>query len=133
MRTTARTARVMISASFRAALVAGGALLAMTALAAADDQEALPAGGKYHDCHGYIRHVSATNIRAHCIDGDPADLSFLYIPKFASMKDGKSIQVSRLQPDTPVHIIFTQSLGVRKAYKIFIADPSGHGTYGFKS
>jgi hypothetical protein len=41
--------------------------------------------------------------------------------------------VSRLLPDTPVHIIFTQALGVRKAYKIFIADPAGHGLYGFKS
>jgi len=123
----------MIFAPLRAVLLAGGAFLAMTALAAADDQEALPAGGKYHDCHGYVRHVSTTNIRAHCIDGNPADLSFLYIPKYASMRDGKSIQVSQLQPDTPVHIIFTQALGVRKAYKIFVADPSGHGLYGFKS
>jgi len=122
----------MFFASLRALLL-GGALLVAVAPADADDQTALPAGGKFHECHGYIRHVSLANIRAHCIDGVPADLSFAYFPKYASMKDGKSVQVTVLQPDTPVHIIFTQSLGVRKAYKIFVADPSGKGLYGFKS
>jgi hypothetical protein len=123
----------MFFALTRAVLLGGAAILAASAAAGADETEALPAGGKYHDCHGYVRHVSATNIRAHCIDGVPADLSFLYIPKFASLKDGRSIQVKDLQPDTPVHIIFTHALGVRKAYKIFVADPSGNGEYGFKS
>jgi len=123
----------MFFASLRAVLLAGAAVLAVAATASADDAEALPAGGKFHECHGYVRHVSDANIRAHCIDGVPADLSFLYIPKYASYKDGKSVQVRLLQPDTPVHIIFTQSLGVRKAYKIYVADPSGHGLYGFKS
>jgi hypothetical protein len=109
------------------------ALAVCAAPAIAADQTALPAGGKYHDCHGYIRHVSTTNIRVHCIDGRPSDLSFLYIPKYASMTSGKSVQTKDLLPDTPVHVIFTQSLGVRKAYKIYVADPNGEGLYGFKS
>jgi hypothetical protein len=96
-------------------------------------QSALPAGGKYKDCHGYIRHVSDVNMRVHCIDGAPADLSFVTFPKYANKANGKSVQVSDLAPDTPVHVIFTQSLGVRHAYKIFVANPSGRGMYGFKS
>jgi hypothetical protein len=123
----------MFFASLRALLLAGAAVLASATAASADEPGPLPAGGTYHECHGYVRHVSDANIRAHCIDGVPADLSFLYIPKYASYKDGKSVQVRLLQPDTPVHIIFTQSLGVRKAYKIYVADPEGHGVYGFKS
>jgi hypothetical protein len=123
----------MFFASLRAVLLAAAAVAATAVAAAADDGDALPAGGKFHDCHGYVRHVSDANIRAHCIDGVPSDLSFLYIPKYASYKDGKSVQVRLLQPDTPIHIIFTQALGVRKAYKIFVADPNGHGEYGFKS
>ena len=91
-------------------------------------------GGKIRDCHGYVRHVSDTNIRVHCIDGVPADLSFLYAPNFATLfKDGKSVQTKDLKPGTPVHVEFTQSLGIRKAYKIFVADPKGHGLFGFKS
>jgi hypothetical protein len=121
----------MFFASLRAVLLAGTAVAATALAASADDP--VPAGGKFHECHGYVRHVSDANIRAHCIDGVPADLSFLYIPKYASYKDGKSVQVRLLQPDTPVHIIFTQSLGVRKAYKIYVADPDGRGMYGFKS
>jgi hypothetical protein len=93
-----------------------------------------PAGGKWRDCHGYVRHVSDTNIRVHCIDGVPADLSFLYAPNYVALfSDGKSLQAKDLQPGTPVHIIFTQSLGVRKAYKIYIVDPHGHGLFGFSS
>jgi hypothetical protein len=99
----------------------------------AQGQSALPAGGKYKDCHGYIRHVSDVNIRVHCIDGVPADLSFVTFPRYADKSNGKSVQVSDLAPDTPVHVIFTQSLGVRHAYKIFVADPHGRGMYGFKS
>lgn len=91
-------------------------------------------GGKIRDCHGYVRHVSDTNIRVHCIDGRPADLSFLYAPNFATlMSNGKSVQTKDLKPNTPVHVEFTQSLGVRKAYKIFVAKPNGRGDYGFKS
>ena len=91
-------------------------------------------GGKIRDCHGYVRHVSTENIRVHCIDGVPADLSFLYAPNFATLfADGKSVQTKDLKPGTPVHVEFTQSLGIRKAYKIFVANPNGHGLYGFKS
>jgi len=123
----------MLFANLRTALFTSAALALATSTALAADQSALPAGGKYHDCHGYIRHVSTSNIRVHCIDGTPADLSFLYIPKYANARDGKSVQTSDLKPDTPVHVIFTQSIGVRKAYKIFVADPTGKGLYGFKS
>lgn len=123
----------MFFASLRSLLL-GATAIAWTATGAfAADQTALPAGGKYHDCHGYVRHVSTTNIRVHCIDGRPADLSFLYIPKYASLASGKSIQTKNLTPETPVHVIFTQSLGVRKAYKIYVANPNGRGVYGFKS
>jgi hypothetical protein len=94
---------------------------------------AAPAGGHYKECHGFIRHVSDLNIKVHCIDGDASDQSFLYFPKYANLRDGKSIQTTSLHPDTPVHILYTQSLGIKKAYKIFIADPNGHGVYGFRS
>ncbi|MFN2461332.1 MAG: hypothetical protein ABR591_11690 [Candidatus Velthaea sp.] len=122
----------MLFALLRGALCTA-ALAVASAPALAAPQTALPAGGKYHDCHGYVRHVSSENIRVHCIDGRPADLSFLYIPRYADIRTGKSVQVKDLQPNTPVHVIFTQSLGVRKAYKIYVADPSGRGLYGFKS
>ena len=91
-------------------------------------------GGKIRDCHGYVRHVSTENIRVHCVDGVPADLSFLYAPNFATLlSNGKSVQTKDLKPNTPVHVEFTQSLGIRKAYKIYVADPHGRGEYGFKS
>jgi hypothetical protein len=105
--------------------------LSVPALSQTTDQSALPSGGKYRDCHGYIRHVSDMNIRVHCIDGVPADLSFVTFPKYANVANGKSILVIDLKPDTPVHVIFTQSLGVRHAYKIFVANPNGRGIYGF--
>ena len=96
--------------------------------------QSAPAGGKWRDCHGYVRHVSDTNIRVHCIDGVPADLSFLYAPNYEALfSNGKSLQAKDLQPGTPVHIVFTQSLGVLKAYKIYIVDPHGHGLFGFSS
>jgi hypothetical protein len=114
------------------AVVASSALVASAAVT--ERQGASVPGGKIRDCHGYVRHVSSTNIRVHCIDGRPADLSFLYAPNFATLfKDGKSVQTKDLKPGTPVHVEFTQSLGIRKAYKIFVADPNGHGLYGFKS
>ena len=130
----------MLFASFRRSLPALTALaLAASATLAASAQvtqrqSASVPGGKIRDCHGYVRHVSDTNIRVHCIDGVPADLSFLYAPNFATLlKNGKSVQTKDLKPNTPVHVEFTQSLGVRKAYKIFVADPRGRGLYGFKS
>lgn len=91
-------------------------------------------GGKIRDCHGYVRHVSSQNVRVHCIDGVPADLSFLTAPNFATLfSNGKSVQTKDLKPGTPVHVEFTQSLGIRKAYKIYVADPRGRGRFGFKS
>jgi hypothetical protein len=114
------------------AVVAASTLAASAAVT--ERQGASVPGGKIRDCHGYVRHVSTENIRVHCIDGVPADLSFLYAPNFATlMSNGKSVQTKDLKPGTPVHVEFTQSLGIRKAYKIFVANPNGHGLYGFKS
>jgi hypothetical protein len=114
------------------AVVASSVLVASAAVT--ERQGASVPGGKIRDCHGYVRHVSSTNIRVHCIDGRPADLSFLYAPNFATLfSSGKSVQTKDLQPNTPVHVLFTQSLGIRKAYKIYVADPNGHGRFGFKS
>ena len=117
-----------------AALAAVAASTLVASAAVTERQGASVPGGKIRDCHGYVRHVSTENIRVHCIDGVPADLSFLYAPNFATlMSNGKSVQTKDLKPGTPVHVEFTQSLGVRKAYKIFVANPNGHGLYGFKS
>ncbi|HEY0613451.1 MAG TPA: hypothetical protein VGC96_02375 [Candidatus Elarobacter sp.] len=117
-----------------AALVVVGSSALAASAAVTERQGASVPGGKIRDCHGYVRHVSSENIRVHCIDGVPADLSFLYAPNFATLfKDGKSVQTKDLKPGTPVHVEFTQSLGIRKAYKIYVADPRGHGLYGFKS
>jgi hypothetical protein len=114
------------------AVVASSTLVASAAVT--ERQGASVPGGKIRDCHGYVRHVSTENIRVHCVDGRPADLSFLYAPNFATlMSNGKSVQTKDLKPNTPVHVEFTQSLGIRKAYKIFVANPNGHGLYGFKS
>jgi len=130
----------MLFDSFRRSLpiVAAFAAVASSTLVASaavtERQGASIPGGKIRDCHGYVRHVSDTNIRVHCVDGVPADLSFLYAPNFATlMANGKSVQTKDLKPNTPVHVEFTQSLGVRKAYKIFVANPNGHGLYGFRS
>jgi hypothetical protein len=98
-----------------------------------DDNGTLPAGGKFKECHGYIRHVSDLNIKVHCIDGNASDQSFLYVPRYVKASDGKSIQTKELRPETPVHIFYTQSIGFKKAYKIYVADPNGHGLYGFRS
>jgi hypothetical protein len=114
------------------AVVASSTLVASAAVT--ERQGASVPGGKIRDCHGYVRHVSTENIRVHCIDGRPADLSFLYAPNFATLfSNGKSVQTKDLKPGTPVHVEFTQSLGIRKAYKIFVANPNGHGLFGFKS
>jgi hypothetical protein len=121
--------------SLRRSLLALAALAAALAVVpAAAGAQGAPAGGKWRDCHGYVRHVSDTNIRVHCIDGVPADLSFLYAPNYKALfEDGKSLQTKDLTPGTPVHIVFTQSLGVRKAYKIYVMNPHGHGVFGFGS
>lgn len=130
----------MLFDSLRRSLPALAALAAVASstlgasAAVTERQGASVPGGKIRDCHGYVRHVSTENIRVHCIDGRPADLSFLYAPNYATLfSNGKSIQTKNLKPGTPVHVEFTQSLGIRKAYKIFVANPNGHGLYGFKS
>jgi hypothetical protein len=121
--------RTLAAAAFVA--VASATSLAQTP--PPDDNGTLPAGGHFKECHGYVRHVSDLNMRVHCIDGNPSDQSFLYLPKYTNLKDGKSMQTTDLRPDTPVHVIYTQSVGIKKAYKIFVADPNGHGLYGFRS
>jgi hypothetical protein len=98
-----------------------------------DDNGTIPAGGRFKECHGYVRHVSDLNMKVHCIDGNPSDQSFLYIPRFVHLRDGKSIQTKDLTPETPVHIYYTQSLGIKKAYKVYVADPNGNGVYGFRT
>jgi len=109
--------------------------LAATVLSSASAAQSgtLPPGGKYKDCHGYMLHVSLNNVRVHCIDGVPADLSFLSWPKFTDLPGGKTVQTNSLKPGTPVHVIFSQSLGLRHAYKIYVANPKGHGLFGFKA
>jgi hypothetical protein len=104
-----------------------------SATAPPSDDGMLPAGGHFKECHGYIRHVSTVNMKVHCIDGDASDQSFLYLPKFANLRDGKSVQTKDLPPDTPVHVFYTQSIGIKKAYKIYVADPQGNGVYGFRT
>jgi len=112
-----------------------GLVLAATVVSAASAGQtgSLPPGGKYKDCHGYMLHVSMNNIRVHCIDGVPADLSFLSWPKFTDLPNGKTVQTNSLKPGTPVHVIFSQSLGLRHAYKVYVANPKGHGLFGFKA
>lgn len=107
--------------------------LVLTLLAPGMAGQSLPPGGTYKDCHGYMRHVSLENVRVHCIDGVPSDMSFLSWPKFINLPDGKTMQSRLLKPGQPVHVIFTQSLGVRHAYKVYLAKPNGRGLYGFKN
>jgi hypothetical protein len=118
------------------------AVLALAVLAAApalaqspppsDDATQAPAG-HFKDCHGFVRHVSDLNVKVHCIDGNASDQSFLYFPKYANLRDGKSVQTTDLRPDTPVHVLYSQIGLIKKAYKIYVADPNGHGLYGFRS
>jgi hypothetical protein len=106
-----------------------------SAIASADQQKyaQTPPGGHYKECHGYVRHISAENVRVHCIDGNPADLSFLSYPKYSNYHDGRTVESRHLTPGTPVHVIFSQTLGIRHAFKIFVANPQGRGLYGFKT
>ncbi|HEV2262411.1 MAG TPA: hypothetical protein VGR69_09020 [Candidatus Rubrimentiphilum sp.] len=120
-----------MASSFIAAIAL--AAVALTSASGATMTGNGPPGGKYRDCHGYMRHVSLQNIRVHCIDGVPADLSFLSWPKFTDLPNGKTVQTASLKPGTPVHVIFTFSLGIRHAYKIYVANPKGRGLFGFKA
>jgi hypothetical protein len=119
--------RLAASAAFALAAAAGAVA------APPSETDSIPPGGSYHDCHGYVQHVSLENIRVHCIDGVAKDLSFLSWPKFVNLPSGQTEQTKSLKPGTPVHVVFSQSLGVRHAYKIYVADPQGHGLYGFMS
>ena len=114
-------------------LSAAATIVLLNALPSAVSAQGLPPGGKYRDCHGYMRHVSLANVRVHCIDGIPSDMSFISWPKVVNLANGTTIQSKDLKPGTPVHVIFTQSLGVRHAYKVYVANPRGHGLYGFKA
>src|SRR5471030_2244571 len=58
-----KESHIMLFALLRTALCTGAALIIAAAPVVAADQSALPAGGKYKDCHGYLRHVSDINIR----------------------------------------------------------------------
>jgi hypothetical protein len=116
-----------------AMLLSVAQLFGANGASAASTYGTVPPGGSYKNCHGYMLHVSTANIRVHCIDGVPKDLSFVSFPKFVDLKNGKTVQTVDLKPNTPVHVIFTESLGIRHAYKIYVADPNGHGLYGFKS
>lgn len=93
----------------------------------------IPPGGKYKNCHGYILHVSLENVRVHCTDGIPANLSFLSWPKFVKFPDGTTVQSKDLKPYTRVHVIFTQSLGIRHAYKVFVYGSHGRALYYTKN
>jgi hypothetical protein len=95
------------------------ALLAPFAASAADN---VPPGGKYHTCSGQVVHVSSINIRVHCTDGNPIDLSFLSWPKIAHFSNGRTVQSQLLTPGTPVFVVFTQSLGFRQATDITVYD-----------
>jgi hypothetical protein len=109
------------------------AAIGTAATGAASAYTQKPPGGAYKDCHGYVLHVSGTNLKVHCLDGTPADLSFVTITGVeVEHADGTKTAVDDLKPDTPVHVQFSQSLGVRHAYKIYLADPKATGLYGFK-
>jgi hypothetical protein len=128
-----------------AALALALALLcALPALAAAQSSDAPPPAaaptpfvppeeGHYKACHGYVRHVSDLNLRVHCIDGAASDQSFLYLPSYTNLRDGKSLQTKALLPDTPVLIYYTQTAGVKHAHMIYLLDPNGNGANGFRS
>lgn len=110
------------------------AAVAFTAVSpSAASAKTLPPGGHYKQCYGTIDHVSLENVRVHCTNGRPADMSFLAWPKFTDLPDGKTIQTDKLKPGTRVHVIFSQSLGVRHVYKVFVTKPNGRGDFGFKS
>ena len=122
----------------RTPFFACAALLAIATASAAlaadrTDDGQIPPGGRFHECHGALVHLSAENIRVHCLDGVPKDLSFISYPKYASWTDGRTTQSKLLKPGTRVRVVFTQALGIRQAYKIFVVDPSGEDTTAIRS
>ena len=114
------------------ALLALAAVAPLAAAAAPSPAPLQPVGtppppGKYKECHGFVRHVAETTIKAHCIDGVPSDQSFAYVPRYAKLKDGVTpLQAQSLAPETPIHIYYTQTLGVKKAVRIEVLDEDGN-------
>ena len=104
-----------------------------TLVPSGEDNGTIPAGGKFKVCHGYVRHVSTANMKVHCIDGNPSDQSFLYVPKFAKLASGKTVETTLLKPETPVHVYYTQSLGIKKAYRVFVDNTEGHEVTSVKT
>lgn len=82
----------------------------------------VPPGGKYHVCSGSIVHVSSLNLRVHCNEGNPIDLSFFSWPKVGKLATGKAAHSDVLAPGTPVFVVFTQSLGIRHATAVTVYD-----------
>jgi hypothetical protein len=111
-------------AAFACAAFACGVALAQPQ-GPTEDNGTIPAGGKFKECHGYVRHVSTTNLKVHCIDGNASDQSFLYIPKYAKLGNGKTVAMSELKPETTVLVYYTQSLGIKKAYRVIVSDATG--------
>jgi hypothetical protein len=132
--TLAALACIALTSGAVAALAAPPAQGSQTTLAPqAEDNGSIPAGGRFKECHGYLRHVSTVNMKVHCIDGNPSDQSFLAVPKFAKLTSGKTVEMQQLKPDTPVHVYYTQSMGVKKAYKVFVDDANGHAVDSLKT
>jgi hypothetical protein len=122
--------RAMRAAASAVACVAFAA--AATTLATAYQET--PPGGKYKECHGYVIEAAEKTLKVHCLDGTPVDLSFdLPITQDVLHADGSITQVKELKKGDAVHVLFGQSLGTRKAYKIYFADPNATGTYGLKT
>lgn len=120
-------------AAFGYAALLCGTALAQSQVPPTEENGSIPAGGKFKECHGYVRHVSSTNMKVHCIDGNASDQSFLYVPRYATLKNGKRVETSTLRPDTPVRVLYTQSLGIKKTYKIFVADSNGSEQFSSRS
>ena len=120
-------------AAFACAALACGAALAAQTQGSTEDNGTLPAGGRFKQCHGYVRHVSEINLKVHCIDGKASDQSFIYIPRFAKLASGKTVEMKTLKPETTVLVYYTQSLGVKKAYRVFVADAEGREKQGLRT
>jgi hypothetical protein len=120
------------SVSCSSALLAAALLVGATVPAAAYQET--PPGGKYKECHGYVLEAAEKTLKVHCLDGTPVDLTFeLPITQDVQHADGTITQVKELKKGNAVHVLFGQSLGTRKAYKIYFADPNATGTYGLKT
>ena len=118
----------------RAAAAAIATVLTSTAAQAATPAPyaQMPVGGKYKDCHGYVVSVANSSLKVHCIDGTPFDLTFSQFPDTVDEKDGSTMKSADLKEKTAVHVLYGQSFGSHKAYRIMLADPDASGPFGFK-